>query len=386
VTTVPFLDLAREGNVLGDELTRAFQEVVASGVYLLGAQTERLEAELATCLGGALVVAVGSGTQALELLLLAHGIGPGDEVVTTPASYYATAKAVQLAGAQPVFADVDPESFALDPECVARRLTPRTRAILAVDLYGRPAPMQALRALADAQDLLLLQDAAQSFGSSIDDGALGAFSHGGILSFYPTKNLGALGDAGAIFTPDATVAERAASMRRLGVTRDRDRFDPVGMSARIDELQAALLLVKLRHVDEHLSVRRELARRYSTELPQALVRPDAMADGHAHHLYTIRCARRDELQRSLAHRAIETLVHYRHPLHLQEAFGPVVESLPVTERWAKETLSLPLYPYLSDAEQTRVIEAVHAWWRRRSLRPLDRRPPAPPAAESSATR
>ena len=360
---VPYLDLARESRMLSDELTQAFTAVLATGVYLRGQYTERLEAELARLLGVDQVVGVASGTHALELLLAAHGIGVGDEVITTPATFYATAKAIALVGAEPVFADIDRDTCNIDPARVAQRLTRRTRAILAVDLYGRPAPLRELRELADARGILLLQDAAQSFGSSLDGTAPHGSSHGGILSFYPTKNLGALGDAGAVFTSDEQVATRVASMRALGTTSERDRFHPVGISARIDELQAAMLLVKLRHVSEHLGARRRQAERYQAELPAGLVRPDALAAGHAHHLYVIRTAMRDQLQRQLARRGVETLVHYRHPLHLQAAFRSRGQPLPIAEAWATEVLSLPLYPYLTDAEQTRVIEAVDESWR-----------------------
>jgi len=359
---IPFLDLAREGRALRAELLEAVAEVVDSGIYLLGPQTERLERELAATLGVEHAVAVGSGTHALQLLLLACGIGPGDEVVTTPASFYATAKSVELAGAVPVFADVDPQTYNLDPARVEAALTPRTKAILAVDLYGHPAPLRELRAIADAAGLLLLQDAAQSFGSSLEGLPPGRLGHGAVLSFYPTKNVGALGDAGAVLTSDEAIAARVRSMRMLGTTEERDRFEPVGISARIDELQAALLLVKLRHADEQLAVRRRLARRYDDELPDELVRRvDTDGAVSAHHLYVVRSGARDALRAHLAEHGIATQVHYAHPLHLQSAFRDQAPPLPVAERWAREVLSLPLNPYVADDEQTRIVEAARAF-------------------------
>ncbi|HJT86782.1 MAG TPA: DegT/DnrJ/EryC1/StrS family aminotransferase [Bryobacteraceae bacterium] len=359
---IPFLDLARESRRLKPELMAAFEEVLDSGIFLFGPRIEALEAELARQTGARHAVAVGSGTMALEILLRAFGIGPGDEVITTPASMYATAKSIADAGASAVFADIVPGEYNLDPEQAAQRITARTKAILTVHLYGRPADVKALRTLAERRGLLLLEDAAQAFGASVDGRPAGGWGHGAALSFYPSKNLGALGDAGAVVTSDGEAAERARSLRFLGFTGERDCFGPQGIAGRMDEVQAAFLLVKLRHAEEMLRRRLELAACYDRELPQALVRPPAgnrVLD--VRHLYVICCGARDALREQLRGQGIATQIHYRVPLHRQALFAGQDSSLPVAEAWSREVLSLPLYPDLTDAEQGRVIEAIRAF-------------------------
>jgi dTDP-4-amino-4,6-dideoxygalactose transaminase len=359
-TPIPFLDLARDTRPLKNELLEAFAEVVDSGVFLFGPKTEALEAELARRTGARYAIAVGSGTIAIEVLLRACGIGPGDEVITTPASFYSSAKAIASAGATAVFADVDPDSYNLDPACAAARITSRTKALLVVHLYGRPAPVKAFRALADRAGILFLEDAAQAIDASVDGQPVGGWGHGAALSFYPTKNIGALGDAGAVLTSDSAVARRAESLRFLGTTGRRDEFSPEGLLARVDELQAALLLVKLRHAESALRRRHALASRYTHALPAAYVRPQCPPSTvDANHLYVIRTQHRDRLAEMLRSEAIGTQIHYRVPLHRQPLFCRDGVTLPVAERWCREVLSLPLSPALSDGEQTRIIDVVN---------------------------
>jgi dTDP-4-amino-4,6-dideoxygalactose transaminase len=361
---VPFLDLTREARRLKPELLAAFEQVLESGVFLFGPKIEELERELARRTGARYAVAAASGTVALEILLRAFGVGPGDEVITTPASFYASAKTIAATGAIAVFADVLPGSYNLDPEKAAARITPRTKAIMAVHLYGRPAEVKELRAVAERSGIVLLEDAAQAFGATVDGRPVGSWGHGAALSFYPSKNVGALGDAGAVVTSDSAVAERARSLAFLGFTSERDRFRPEGVAGRMDELQAALLLVKLAHAGEMLERRLAAAARYDRELPPEWLRPAAgpgVCD--VHHLYVLRCAGRDRVRHSLLARGIETKIHYAVPLHHQELFAGRTEPLPIAENWAQEVFSLPFYPDLSAPEQTRVIEAIDGAYR-----------------------
>ncbi len=356
---VPFLRLDREARAQEPELVEAFRQVLASGIFLHGPKVRELEEALAARAGVEHAIGVGSGTQALQTLLLGCGVGPGDEVITTPATYWATSFAIQAVGAIPVFVDVDPHHYLLDPALVEAAITPATRAILAVHLYGRPAPVRELSALARRHGLHLLEDAAQAIGAEVDGRPVGAWGDGAIYSFYPTKNLGALGEAGAVLVRDATIAARVRSARSLGWSGVRDWFDGPGISGRMDELQAALLLVRLRALDEQTARRRALAERYRARLPASVLLPPTPAGRReVHHLFVIRHPRRDRLAELLEEQGIGTLVHYRTPAHLQPALRAPAPSLPVAERWASEVLSLPLYPGLGDDEQERVIVAL----------------------------
>ncbi|PWU09524.1 MAG: hypothetical protein C5B51_06120 [Terriglobia bacterium] len=356
---MPFLDLSREIQCYKPELMSAAGEVLDSGVFLFGPKIEELEQELARRTGARYAVGVASGTAALELLLRGFGIGAGDEVITTPASFYASAKMIAAAGATAVFADIDPDSYNLDPAKAAARITARTKAILVVHLYGRPADVQDLRTIADRHGILLLEDAAQGFSASVDGRPVGSWGDGAALSFYPSKNVGALGDAGAVVTSDAAVAEHIRSLSFLGYTGERDRFGAEGIAARMDEMQAALLLVKLRHSSELLERRLAIAARYDRELPPAWVRrPAKKGVCDVRHLYVVRCPERDRVRERLLSQGIETQIHYRFPLHRQALFAATAEPLPIAEQWAREVLSLPLYPFLTEGEQTRVLETI----------------------------
>jgi dTDP-4-amino-4,6-dideoxygalactose transaminase len=358
-TSVPFLDLGREAQRLEPELLEACREVLHSGVFLFGPDQEQFEAKVAAATGAARCIAVASGTVALQVMLMAHGIGPGDEVITTAASFYSTAKAIAEVGATPCFADVDPVTYNLHPSAVEAAITPRTSAILAVHLYGLPADLSALRGVADRAGILLLEDAAQAFGAAFAGRPVGSWGDSSALSFYPTKNLGAVGDAGAVVTTDIRVADRARSIRFLGSTGHRDHFKGPGLSGRIDELQAAFLLVKLRHYAEALCRRQHLAARYDRLLPQNLVRQvNRLNLVDVRHLYVIRTSRRDLLRRSLLAVGIESRVHYAVPLHRQPLFRSLAAELPITDQWSHEVVSLPLYPDLTDGEQDRVIAAI----------------------------
>jgi dTDP-4-amino-4,6-dideoxygalactose transaminase len=347
------------------ELDEAVARVLDSGWFILGPEGEAFERELATALGARDAVAVGNGTDALHLALRALGVGPGDEVVTTSISAAYTALAVLHAGARPVFVDVDPRTLNLDPERVEGALTPRTKAIVPVHLYGHPADTDPILSLARERGLAVLEDACQAHGALYRGRPVGTLAgEGGIgaLSFYPTKNLGALGDGGAILLNDPGLAARLRQLRNGGQS-DRYRHEVPGVNSRLDELQAALLRVGLRHLSAWTERRRALAAFYQRELEGAGAEPlgEQPYARSVFHLFVVRHPRRDALAAALRERGVGTLIHYPIPLHLQPAFaglGGKPGDLPVAEKATSEILSLPLYPELRDEQARGVVEAV----------------------------
>jgi dTDP-4-amino-4,6-dideoxygalactose transaminase len=326
-----------------------------------GAAVEEFERAWAEYCGAAHAVGVASGTDALELALRAGGVGPGDEVITAANTCVPTVAAIVSAGATPVLADVDPHTRTLDPDSVAAAIGPRTRALVPVHLYGRCADMDALGALAREHGLLVVEDAAQAHGAEVGGRRAGTLGDAAAFSFYPTKNLGALGDAGAVVTDDAALAERARMLRSYG-EREQYRSELEGRNSRLDTLQAALLRAKLPHLDRWTARRRAIAAHYAealAELPLAL--PDEPDGGvHAFHLYVVRTADRDGLRDALARAGVGTLVHYPRAVHEHPAYAPLRRELPVSEALAREVLSLPLYPELADGEVEAVTAAVLA--------------------------
>jgi dTDP-4-amino-4,6-dideoxygalactose transaminase len=359
---IPFLDLARQHAALGAELSAAVGRVVASGRFVLGEEGAAFERELARFSGVRHAIGVGSGTDALRLGLAALEVGPGDEVVTPAFSFVASATTIVMAGATPVFVDIEPGTFALDPAAVARALTPRTRAIMPVHLYGQPAAMDRLQALARAHGLSVLEDAAQAVGARWAGRPVGAWGDLACLSFYPTKNLGACGDAGAILTDRDDLAERLRRLRHHG-DAGRYRHVELGWCSRLDEVQAAILRVKLRHLPAWIERRRDLAARYAAGLaglPLGLpvARPEAR---HVWHLYTVRHPERDAFRKALEDLGVGTAVHYPLPVPGQPLFGADGERRwPEAWRAAREVLSLPCYPELTDAEGAGVVAAVRS--------------------------
>jgi dTDP-4-amino-4,6-dideoxygalactose transaminase len=359
---VPFVDLkARVASIRG-EVEAAVARVLDSGWFILGPEGEAFERELAEQLGAADAVGVANGTEALQLALVALGVREGDEVVTSPLSAAYTALAIIAAGARPVFADLDETTLNVAPEAMARAITPRTRVLLPVHLYGHPADMDEVLSLARARGLAVLEDACQAHGALYKGRPVGTLGGIGALSFYPTKNLGALGDGGAVLVADRG---QAAALRRLrnGGQSDRYRHESLGLNSRLDELQAALLRVGLRHLPAWTERRRHLAAVYRRELEGAgVVLPMEQPYARAvHHLFVIRHPRREALMAALGARGIGTLVHYPIPLHLQPAFaslGGRAGQLPVAEKAAAEVLSLPLYPELAEAQVREVARAV----------------------------
>ena len=362
---VPFVDFQAHVQAIRGELDAAWARVLDSGWFILGPEGEAFERELAEALGSHDAVAVANGTDALALALRALGVGPGDEVVTTSISAAFTGLAVLMAGARPVFVDVDPLTLNLDPEAVSRALTPRTRAIVPVHLYGHPAAMDPILALAGERGLAVLEDACQAHGAVYDGRPVGTLAGErgiGALSFYPTKNLGGLGDGGAVLVNDPGLASRLRQLRNGGQS-DRYRHEVAGVNSRLDEVQAALLRVGLRHLRTWTERRRALAAFYTRELEGAGVeilreQPYARA---VFHLFVVRHPRRDALMAALRERGVGTLIHYPVPLHLQPAFASLGgRDLPVAEKAAGEILSLPLYAELTDEQARFVVEAVRA--------------------------
>jgi dTDP-4-amino-4,6-dideoxygalactose transaminase len=347
------------------ELDEAVSRVLDSGWFILGPEGEAFERELATALGARDAVAVGNGTDALHLALRALGVGPGHEVVTTSLSAAYTALAVLHAGARPVFVDVDPRTLNIDPGKVEAALTPRTKAILPVHLYGHPADMDPILSLTRERGLAVLEDACQAHGALYRGRPVGTLAGGrglGALSFYPTKNLGALGDGGAILVNDPALAARLRQLRNGGQS-DRYRHEVPGVNSRLDELQAALLRVGLRHLSAWTERRRALGALYTQELGGAgLEVPSEQSYARSvFHRYVVRHPRRDALAAALRERGVGTLIHYPIPLHLQPAFaalGGKPGDLPVAEKATGEILSLPLYPELRDEQARAVVEAV----------------------------
>lgn len=358
---VPFVDLRAHVTALRPELDTAVARVLASGFFILGPEGEAFERELAGSFEAADAVAVGNGTEAIQLALQAVGVGAGDEVITSPLTAAFTGLAILSLRARPVFADLDPSTLNVLPEAVRRAVTPRTKALLPVHLHGHPCDLAPMLELARERGLPLVEDACQAHGARYRGRPVGALSGIGALSFYPTKNLGALGDGGAVLVNDAGLAARLRRLRNGGQSDRYHHVEP-GINSRLDEVQAAILRVKLRHLQQGNERRRALARIYLEGLDGCgveLPREQEYARTN-HHLFVIRHPRRDALQAALRERGIGSLIHYPIPLHLQQAFagcgGP--GDFPVAERAATEILSLPLFPELSDEQAQRVCVAV----------------------------
>lgn len=364
----PLLDVNRQNEPLREEIVEAIAAVVESGAFVKGPDVRELEAEIAEACHAEHAVGCASGSDALLLPLMALGIGPGDEVVLPSFTFFATAGSVWRLGAKPVFADILPDTFNLDPEDVARKITPATKAILPVHLFGQSVDMAALRTVADEHGLPIIEDAAQAIGAQHDGQPVGALGLAGCFSFYPTKNLGGLGDGGMVTTNDAQLAERMRVLCDHG-QNPRYHHSLVGMNSRLDTIQAAALRVKLRHLTSYADGRTRHAARYekalrSAQLSGVLTTPvEAPGAQSVWNQYTVRVhgGQRDALQRYLGDRKIGSAIYYPIPLHLQECFAPLGYrhgDLPHTERAAEEVLSLPVFPELRPEEQQRVIDGV----------------------------
>ena len=359
---IPVLDLEPEIDALWEEVNAAVQRVLRSGQFILGPEVEALEAEVAAYLGVRHAIGVNSGTDALVLALRALGIGPGDEVVTTPFTFFATAEAVEAVGASVVFADVEPGSFNLDPERVAAAVTERTKALLPVHLFGRPADMNALLRIAERHGLAVVEDTAQAFGADVGRRKAGTLGALGAYSFFPSKNLGAYGDGGLVTTDDDGAAEAVRMLRAHGSKR-KYHNETVGYNSRLDALQAAVLRVKLPHLDAYNDARRAVAARYNDALAgvEGVVTPE-LTEGHVFHQYTVRIlgGRRDAVADALKVRGIGTMVYYPVPCHRLPVYAGRPERFPEAERAADEVLSIPIWPQMGEPTQDRVVAALRA--------------------------
>jgi dTDP-4-amino-4,6-dideoxygalactose transaminase len=362
-TTVPFLDLVAQQRGIRAELHAAVTQVLDSGNYVLGEHVAEFETAFADHCGVRHAVAVNTGTSALHLALLAAGIGPGDEVVTVPMTFVATVAAILYAGATPRFIDVDPVTWTMDPDALRRALTPRTKAIMPVHLHGRLADMAAIRAIADAAGIPVIEDAAQAHGAELDGRRAGSFGAAGCFSFYPGKNLGACGEGGALVTDRDDLAARARMLRDWGQS-ERYCHTLRGFNYRMDAIQGAALNVKLRHLDRWTAQRRAVARAYEDALAGAPIQRAAPAgDDHVWHVYAVRVRDRDAVRQELAARGVMTGIHYPVPVHLQPAYSDLgygAGDFPVSEQLAREFLSLPIYPELTGAQIDAVCGALRA--------------------------
>ena len=359
---IPFIDLSCQHRPLEAELERVFTEVLRGSQYILGPALTRFEKQMARLHGVRHAIGVASGTDALLLGLLGAGVRPGDEVITTPFTFVATAEVIEHAGARPVFVDIDAATFNLDPAQIEARLTERTRAIIPVHLYGQPAEMDPILDLARKHNLRVIEDAAQAHGAEYRGRRAGTLGDVACFSFYPGKNLGAYGDAGALVTNNAELAERARMLRDHG-RRDKYEHLIVGYGYRLDALQAAILGAKLPHLDAWNARRRGIADYYTelfsnTDIVTPYVPPHITP---VYHIYCIRAKNRDGLRQHLKARGIETGIHYPIPLHLQPVYanlGYKVGDFPHAEKAASEIISLPMYPELTDAQVEGIVEAV----------------------------
>jgi dTDP-4-amino-4,6-dideoxygalactose transaminase len=362
---IPFLDLRlrEEGPAIGEAIAR----VTARGWYVLGPEVEAFETEFAAASGAAFAVGTGTGTDAITLLLRAAGIGAGDEVIVPAITAAYTALAVVAVGATPAIVDVDDRTLTMDPGACAAAVTPRTRALVPVHLYGQAADMPALTAIAARHRLAVVEDCCQAHLATCGGTPVGTFGIGGAFSFYPTKNLGALGDGGAVITNDRAVADRVRRLRNGGQAT-RYVHAELGVNSRLDEIQAAILRARLPLLPGWTRRRREIAAAYRRALPGTLRLIDQRDAGHVYHLFPVRASGRDPLQAALAAGGIETLIHYPVPLNEQPAFTAFQpRECPVALRATRELLSLPLHPGLSDDDVQQVIDVAASAERRNVL-------------------
>ena len=363
---IPFVDLQAEYIALKTELDAAAHQVLASGWYILGQEVRAFEQEFAAYLGVAHAVGVASGTDAVLLACRALEIGPGDEVITVAHTAVATVTAIALSGARPVLVDIEPQTYTMDVGQIEAAITPRTKAIMPVHLYGHPAEMDTILALARRHNLLVIEDCAQAHGARYKDRMVGSMGDAAAFSFYPTKNLGAIGDGGAVVTNNPAVAERLTMLRQYG-WQQRYISDIAGYNSRLDELQAAFLRVKLRHLAAFNTARRRLANLYQEHLaglPLTLptIQPECES---VFHLYVIQTDQRDALQKHLAVQEIGTAIQYPIPVHTQPAYhhlGHGPGSLPVTEQVCGRILSLPMHPHLPNQTLLNVCDSIASFF------------------------
>ena len=367
--SVPAVDLLGEYRSIQAEIDAAVARTLHSGWYILGREAASFEEEFAAFLqargGDALAcVGVNSGTDALQLALMACDVGPGDEVITVAHTAVATAAAISLTGATPVFVDIDPQTYTMDPAALAAAITPRTKAVIPVHLYGHPAEMEQILAVAAQARIRVIEDCAQAHGAHYRGRCVGGLGDLGCFSFYPTKNLGAMGDGGAVVSRDPELAERVRLLREYGWTPAARYVSQVqGMNSRLDEMQAAILRAKLAHLEAWNEARRQVAAWYADLRPDTLVKPVERAGcEHVYHLYVVRVAERDAVRRELAESGVGSGIHYPVPIHMQPAYKGTAgmrHDLSRTEKAAGEILSLPMHPHMSHEQARATAEALY---------------------------
>ena len=359
---IPMVDLTAQYPDLRAEIEEGFREVLDGTRFILGPNVEAFEREASAYLGSSYAITCASGTDALHLALLAAGVGPGDEVITTPFTFIATAEAICYLGARPVFVDIDPQTFNMDIAGVEQAVTHATRAVIPVHLFGQPVDMKLLMATANRFDLTVIEDCAQSFGAAIGDRMTGTFGLAGCFSFFPSKNLGAYGDGGMITTNDQKVADRARTLRNHG-SRERYHHHEIGYNSRLDELQAVILRAKLKRIDRYNRERRRVAGSYTeslSTLPDITTPFQQNSSAHVYHQYTILSPRREAIMTALSAADIGCAIYYPIPLHRQEVFTAAcpVTSLPVAERVANQCLSLPIFPEMTESQIDSVVNTI----------------------------
>jgi UDP-2-acetamido-2-deoxy-ribo-hexuluronate aminotransferase len=360
--TVPMVDLKKQFNDIKDEVFEIITEILESSQYILGPKVLELEKKIALYHGVTEAVGVASGTDALHLSIEALGIGEGDEVITTPFTFFATAEAILYTGATPVFVDIERETMNIDSKKIESAITKRTKAILPVHIFGHPSEMDEVAVIAKKHNLKIIEDCAQSFGASMNGRKTGSFGDAGCFSFYPSKNLGAFGDGGMVLLSDPSVAADIRKLRNHG-SRGSYRHESVGFNSRLDEIQAGVLLVKMKRIEEYNARRRKNAALYGELLSARVERPvEKPGCTHVYHQYTIRSARRDAIQKRLRENDISSVVYYPTPLHIQAAvsfLGYKKGDFPVAEETSEKVLSLPMYPELEEASITLIADIIN---------------------------
>ncbi|MBN1872338.1 MAG: DegT/DnrJ/EryC1/StrS family aminotransferase [Candidatus Omnitrophica bacterium] len=360
---VPLMNIQVQYDQLKTKIDDAITEIASSSKFILGKETEIFEREIAAYCDARYAVGVGSGTEALILALTALGIGKGDEVITTPATFIATAESISRVGARPVFADIDRDTYNIDPGKIEEAVTPRTKAIIPVHLFGNPCDMDRIMDIAGRHNLKVIEDTAQAIGATYNDKKVGSFGDAGCLSFFPSKNLGAFGDGGMILVNDGGLYKKLRLLRVHG-TSEKYHHSIIGFNSRLDNLQATILTVKLKKLDDWNERRRRVAKRYDEELKGLVETPSEANKGrHVYHLYIIRVEKRkrDGLMKFLNDNGIESRVYYPLPVHLQECYkdlGYKKGDFPEAEAASTETLALPLFPEIKDDEQRYVIDKL----------------------------
>lgn len=359
---IAFCDFKRQHGKYASEINAAAERVFASGRYILGPEVDAFEKGFATYCGASFGIGVGSGTEALHIALLTAGVRQGDEVITVANAGVPTIVAIMLAGARPVFADVDWRSYTIDVSKIKKKITSKTKAVIPVHLYGQCADMAPLMETAKKKRLIIIEDACQAHGALYEERKAGSIGDIGCFSFYPTKNLGAFGDGGMIVTSNEVFAKRARMIREYGQSK-RYHHELRGLNSRLDELHAAILSVKLEYLDTWNKRRSALAKIYDGNITnKAVIKPTVMAYGtHVYHLYVVACDRRNRMQEHLARSDVQTIVHYPIPVYKQIAYKDLKGGCPVTEKCCESVLSLPLYPELTDVEALAVANAVNSF-------------------------